>query len=904
MSDVLVLSEFVVKNQKVEGEHGNRIRLTEKTKDSLKNKINNGTIDISIKNYNKSYSELLKAYEIAEEASAEQEARNSVLGKSSTGMNSAQAKAKAMEDNLIANITSVDVTKPRLNVLNIDVQTLEGKFGTFDDQFAVPIKEDYTPKALSVPKLYSSVYGTIMKNGALYKLSGKFAGMDPRFDGRADKPVIVANWKLLFGNSQEETPVQEETQAEIKAREDEAKQVIVEDVKGISQEELSRRKMVGDLGSELKEVAALIESYNGKTSPFYDGLIERKNILDGMLSKVLDAPDIAKAEISKAPVLKKSELQDFIDSTVGYSEPLSEEEYNKKAQEMEDYYSQPEVGQIIEELKHKDILYTYNNPEVYDRVMEAERKNNKDIADKMIALDVLDIDAPDEEPVVAAKPEPKFIKPEPVVEEKAKVEVEPLEVTDEELARQIHNQILREAQDEAVIINNRNEIKQNAEEQAEMLAENGRILIAADEEARLIRTKADADEQAMMLINAEENKQPENNADQILADAQEQARIIKTKADADEEAVVQYRNKKIKADAQEQARIMKTKADVDEEAVSQYRKRIIKADAQEQARIIKIREDADQEAQMQLSDKLIKDDASKQARIIKIREDADEEAQVQLNNKQIKADASKEAEMIKTKKDAEIEAQMLQDIDEQIEDLESVAAQIVLNNTVNENVSNAAREEALTLKTKNEVIDAVKVAVKEKKDKLKFDKDVKEQAKMIHEKRQIEDGAKEEAELQQNKFLIRDGSMEQAKIFKRNNMILDSAEEQAKILKSNNDLLDATEEEAKLIYKRGKVLSEANEQAKLIQKKKSKPKANYVLVDTYDRYGIYAGKSKPIKLRQIQMQGLYRHVGNGKVVSLQQRREELTSFKEELEKENFDFLKINKDLEQKMRKAA
>lgn len=876
MSDVLVLTDIVVKNQKIEGDHGNRIRLTSNTMNSLKNKINNGTIKDSIQKYNVSYSELYKAYEIAEEASAEQEARDSVLGKSSNGMNAAQAKAKIMEDNLVANITSVDVTKPRLNVLNIDVQRLEGKFGLLDDQFAVYIKEDYTPKALSVPKLYANIYGTIMKNSALYKLAGKVAGIDSRFDGRADKPVIVANWKLLFGNPSEE-PAKDDSQETINKlieEKNEPKQLVIEDVKGISQEELSRRKMVGDLGSELKEVTALIESYNGKTSPFYDGLIERKSILDGMLSKVLDAPDIAKAEISKAPVLKKSELQEFIDSTVGYSEPLSEEEYNKKAQEMEDYYSQPEVGQIIEELKHKDILYTYNNPEVYDKVMEAERKNNKDIADKMIALDVLDIDAPDEEPVVAAKPEPKFIKPEPVVEEKAKVEVEPLEVTDEELARQIHNQILREAQDEAVIINNRNEIKQNAQEQAEMLAENGRILIAADEEARLIRTKADADEQAMMLINAEENKQPENNADQILADAQEQARIIKTKADADEEAV------------------------------SQYRKRKIKADAQEQARIIKIREDADQEAQMQLSDKLIKDDASKQARIIKIREDADEEAQVQLNNKQIKADASKEAEMIKTKKDAEIEAQMLQDIDEQIEDLESVAAQIVLNNTVNENVSNAAREEALTLKTKNEVIDAVKVAVKEKNDKLKFDKDVKEQAKMIHEKRQIEDGAKEEAELQQNKFLIRDGSMEQAKIFKRNNMILDSAEEQAKILKSNNDLLDATEEEAKLIYKRGKVLSEANEQAKLIQEKKSKPKANYVLVDTYDRYGIYASKSKPIKLRQIQMQGLYKHIGNGKVVSLQQRREELTSFKEELERENFDFLKINKDLEQNMRKAA
>ena len=869
MSDVLVLSEFVVKNQKVEGEHGNRIRLTEKTKDSLKNKINNGTIDISIKNYNKSYSELYKAYEIAEEASAEQEARDSVLGKSSAGMNSAQAKAKAMEDNLIANITSVDVAKPRLNVLNIDVQALEGKFGTFDDQFAVPIKEDYTPKALSVPKLYANVYGTIMKNGALYKLSGKFAGIDPRFDGRSDKPAIVANWKLLFGNTQEDTHAQEETQAEIKAREEEAKQVIVEDVKGISQEELSRRKMVGDLGTELKEVTDLLDSYNGKSSPFDEGLKERKSILEGMLSKVLDAPDMAKAEIAKAPVQRRSELQELIDKVVGYSEPLSEEEYNKKAQEMEDYYLQPEVGQTIEELQHKDVLYTFNNPEIYDKVMEAERKNNKEIADKMIALDVLDINEPDEQPQVVVRPEPKFIKEEPIVQEKKKVEVEPLEVTDEELARQIYNQILREADGEARIINNRiaikdeaneqavaimnkkaadeqavllannNQILDAAEEQAEMLAENSRILVAANEEARLI------------------NKNQEYQ--QILEDAEEQAKMIKTLED--------YMDQQDKL----------------EKAQDDERKQIL-TDALAQAEMIKAKEDAQVEAQMQFDknqQEQLKEDAEEQARMI-----------------------SDEREKANIKVAAREEAEMLQDIDEQIDDLESVAAQIVLNNTVNEQVSDAAQKEAEDLKIKNEVRDAVQQAVKKKSEKIKFDKDVKEQAQMIYDRRELEDGAKEEAAQQQEKLLLKNGSLEQAKIFKRNNTFLDNAERQARMLKSTNDLIQATEDEARLIYKRGKVLSEANEQAKLILEKKSKPKSNYEIIDISDRYGIYAGKSKPIKLRQIQMQGLYSHVGNGNVVSLQKRKEELTSFKQELESGNFDFLKISKDFDSKQRKAA
>ena len=53
---------------------------------------------------------------------------------------------------------------------------------------------------------------------------------------------------------------------------------------------------------------------------------------------------------------KNTDFQNVIEEIVGYSKPLTEEEYSQKAAAEEEYYSRPEVGEKIDELRHKDIL--------------------------------------------------------------------------------------------------------------------------------------------------------------------------------------------------------------------------------------------------------------------------------------------------------------------------------------------------------------------------------------------------------------------------------------------------------------------------------------------------------------------------------------------------------------------
>ncbi len=519
MSNILELTQVMTKGNRVEqisGKRPSKAKITEPTIVSFKH----NDILKSIQNYNDVYTELRNAIVSAEVAAAENEARASITEaekKVQTPVDDARRLSLIKEDEQVAQISSVGVAKKRMAGLFVDARKIDGNFGTLGEHFGVNVKPKYLPKALSVPTLYSKVYCRILNSIDLYKLADKSDVVDQYLaeNGLINEqiPAKIPSWRKVFENSGVNT-VDDVTVAmnSQPVRESEESETFVAPVeKGVSAADYSHRSLLAQINDELEDLRKLRSSPNGFSSPFDSGLEEREDNLLSMLASISGIDTKLK---KKKPTFerKNTEFQDLIEGIVGYTKPLTEEEYEIKAAEMESHYQDPDVVQTMEDLVHKDYLFTMNQQDSYDRIMEAERKDNEKKAQESMALDVIEADnvtlGDDVEDTVIS-----------------------LGALDQ--AQQIKTQIdenkilargsLEEAQ-RLVDEDERNKIIIGSKEQAQMFADQDELnMIKAGslEQAKMLRTLND-----FMKKQAEMQQQNELEKNNVIAGAEEQAQML------------------------------------------------------------------------------------------------------------------------------------------------------------------------------------------------------------------------------------------------------------------------------------------------------------------------------------------------------------------------------------------
>lgn len=828
--------------ERIIGRVASKVRLTPATALSLKKNIDENKIDTCIAKYNSVYTELRNAIVSVETAAAEQEARDSVLN-GSKSQEEEQRNARILEDNTVAAITATDITKPRLSDLSIEVNKLQGRFGTLGKNYGVNVRERFIPKALSVPRIYSKIYKVILNNSDLYKLADKVAVVDSSTDETL-KEGTVANWRSLFDGVETTKKDDVVVAMNAKASQDEEElEPVLAETKGLSQEELSHRKMMGQLGDELQEVRRLQESSSGIGSPFSAGLFEREESLLSMLSSLSGVDEIAKKKTTPVVPKNNTEFQDLIEHLVGYKDPISEEEHRAMEEDMQEYYSDPDVSSVIDELRHKDVLYSFNQPDFYNKVMEAERKDNERVAAQSTAVDLLDSD--EEEPT-------KSDVDDTIMSVGALKQAEMIQKANEE-----HEKVVKGAQEQAVLLqknNERVELIEGAKDQARMIQqeeEHKRILDGANEQAHMIQQKQELEE--------------------IKKGADEQARMLKTLYDYMEmqealEKAQEDERKKILAGALEQAKMLQKeneKADLINGAEEQARQLQVnneRADllngAEEQARAIIAKEEHDE----------ILDSAKKEAYRLQATNDYIE----------IMGSANLQARMLlehdekfALQKGANEQAKMLNNIPKEAGVMEAIAAQIVYQSTTDDDdLVEGAREQARQLQENNEKVDLLNGA--------------EEQAKEIM--------AKEE----QN--VLKEGADEQARILFNNFNV--QAQSNAMVEPRITPAVDESQRVSETSVISTPVVPVSSNNFVAI----SSLNSSFEIVDISDRYGNIVSASKPIKLRQAQIQNMTIRL-NGMSSSVEDKKEVLNSLKNQLESSDFDFLRYNEDLLQKSKAA-
>ena len=612
MSNILESTLVETKGNRIDRfDLASKIRFTKPTYLSLLENIAKDKIKTAIEKYNKVYDELRNAVVSAEVAAAENQARASAAKTKDSKALAEEEKRMSLikEDEQVAKIASVGVAKRRFASLAIAVQKLSGKFGTLGKNFGVNVKPKYLPKALSVPKTYSKVYNQISKSVDLYNLADKVDVIDPSLVEtqleNAKAPSNVPSWRKLFENvtpqQTADVTVAMNSQPLSRNSDEEELASMPEVQKGISAADLSHRTILANINDELVELEKLRSSANGFTSPFDSGLEERKQNLQSMLYSVSGIEGSLK---KKKPVLERpnTDFQNLIEDIVGYSKPLTEEEYRNKEAELQSYYSDPEVGDTIEKLRHKDILYAFNEPDSYNRVMEAERKDNARIAEEATALEVIGEDPEQEEDIddtilslgaieqaqelKQKQDEYDFLADGSLEEARRLVAVDE---TNNIIAGSVEQaQMLKEQYDEnkflaegakqqAQMLKTLNDfMKKQAEMEAENQQETAYVIQSASEQAQMLKEQYEenrflaegAKDEASRLVSLDAA-----NASELTAGAKEQAQMLEAQYEenrflaegAKEEAQMlkeQYdENRFLTEGAKEQAQMLKAKYD-------------------------------------------------------------------------------------------------------------------------------------------------------------------------------------------------------------------------------------------------------------------------------------------------------------------------------------------------------
>ena len=848
MSDILLLTE-ISGNKADRYKAESRLRFTEPTYASLKNNIYSGKLKVAFEKYNKTYEELRSAIVSAEVAAAENQAR--VVATQTENQQSQVDEQKRLalieEDEKVAKIASVGVAKRRFSSLSLDVRKLSGNFGTLGNNFGVNVtKSKYLPRALSVPKLFSKIYTQILKNVDLYRLADKVDDIDPSLVGTqletGQTPSNVPSWRKLFENTtpQKSTDVivAMNSQPLSKDSDDEDSLDMISPQSGVSTADLSHRNLLAQINDELEDLRKLRSSPNGFTSPFDSGLEERE---DNLLSMLVSISGIKKIPKKKTVVEKtNTDFQNLIENIVGYSKPLSDEEYEKKAAEMEDYYSDPEVEKTIEDLRHKDILFSFNNPESYNHVMEAERKDNERIAQKATALEVIGNEPEETDDEVV----------DTIVTLGAMDQAKQLKDRYEEnrfLASGAEEEARRFANEDE-----KNRIIFGAQEQAQILAEQDErnfVINGAQEQAQMLKTLND-----FMKKQAEMEKAAKEETQLVIEGAREQANAII----ADEERA------KVVRGAQEQANAI---------VASEERAKVVRG-AQEQANAIVASEERE-----------------------KIILGAEEQAKNIFQS-------SLERSRVGTNTETEI----IDINDNQSTLMEDLVSQIAYRNVIDSEIINGASETAGNI-----------IAAEDKKIAERGALETAGNIIAMEDKKIAEKGALETAGniiAQEDRQMAVNGSLSTAaniinledyKIARRGgqetarNIIANADKKIAErgALETAGNII--AQEDRQMVEQQAPAQAKALYDAHMNSVKTDKSTIDLsplkcVTLDTNDRYCSFILPSRPLKLRASQKENFDKRMSSRKTNSIDERKKALTTLREQLSNEEFDFLRYDESV--------
>ena len=696
------------------------------------NNVSNDLIDTAIKKYNDRYEEIHNAVVVAENEKAEEIERNKVLED--------ESKVKAIEsqleqENMLAKKTSVENILLITNNNSLEFLKLKGRIGTYKDKYAINVQKDFKnkkPKAISVQKALTDVCKVIMSKIDYYKIKEKEIIETPKVEEKKIVEKQVPNWKKLFEGVKPTTSGV--TVALQKNKESEENIVDIVTGNKISEEELSYRKMLGQLGDEFQVIEDYEKSKNGVPLQFKEGFESRKNNLLNIF-KELTGINVSKPnniEIKN----ENTEFQNMIDDINGYKEPMSEEEHKKMEDSLNEYYSSEEVSSKINELKEKDVLFTFNQH--MNDVIKNERIQNNLDATKAIEESNEKIDKVEEQ--VEEKNELEDLKKG--AEEQARMLKTLYDYIDKrdkfEEERRIREQKEREEKERQ-----NKEIMEGAYEQARLLNFNNIILSSAEKEAKRIYNEQKEQDRQMILEGAKEEAQRLNDNNMILDSAEKEAkRIIKNQQEVQRKTIEEERNrneqKMILEGAKEEAQRLNDNNIILDSAEKEA-KRIYNEQRKQDRQMIL--DSAKEEAERINTQNLIHEGAKEQAQILQNKNEhidllnsAEVQAQI-LFNKNRRIDLLEEKEKLSQK------LKSISEEESKLNDLLEIEKKEGKNKTVSSNDSDfdeeiiaSAEEEAKRIIEKNQK-DAQKIAIEEEKKRSEQEK----------EKQMILEGAREEA---------------------------------------------------------------------------------------------------------------------------------------------------------------
>lgn len=921
MSELIVETEVLGKSKRAERSSGrlpSKLRFTSPTFLSLQKNIKGKLLEKAFANINGKYSELFSAVEIEEKVKAEEEARRKLSGNS-------ELEKRIEEDEIISKITNSQVVLPRLKKTLIELLKLEGRIGTYKDNFGINVKKGFAqkpPKALKIKKINTRVYKSVLNKIDLYKIAKK-KGIDSSEEGAlANKEPNVPSWRKLF--SDVKSVPQNVTVAITKSKKDEEEQEqeIVPVVSNkVSEEDLSYRKMLGQLGDEFELIESYEKSPNGIPLQFKDGFESRKN----NLSKIFT--DLTGIETSKNKKLDinikdDTEFQKLIDDVNGYKEPLTDEEHKKMEESLNEYYNREDVKAKIRDLQEKDVLSTFNQH--MNDVLKAESKQNSEVA----VMSVVDSEV--ETSMSTAELEKSN-------------EYEKIKKGAEEQARMLHtlNNYI-EARDKFEEEKREEERKErqlildSAEEEARKIYDNNMILSGAEEEAKRIYNaqKADADKimldkmikdsaevEAQNIINDGLKIEEENKTQQmIIESAQEEAQRI-------------IENEKKSIVREKELEEIKESANVEAQRLNELNKVVSGAD--EQARMI-------YEKDLEAENKFLKEGAEAQAALINDKSLIDKSVyeqakQLQKNNEHldILESAEVQARILFSQdkknrllKDAEELRRKLKSIDEEASMIDKSIAGYVESDEMDNSIGSAGK--STIIKTDDayfdtEIINSAEMEARRLNDLNLIADSVEIEAQRLNDINMIIDGAEEEAQRLSQKNLFDISAEVEARRINDLNMIADSAEKEAQRLNDLNMIADSAEVEARRIYDNSKnnvvenknqsvvdtvtpvtqsapvvqqVATETpNVQVVPVSKKQTISVNNIELLNNSDRYGELTNKSNALLIKQTRIDNINKRI-NTKVEPVNKKKEMLTSLKEELETGNYSFLQRMENTEE------
>ena len=396
-NDIIVVNgnpkpSFPQSIEKQSGQVFAKAKMTSLTFRTLLDNILNGTIDKASAVLNGKIKKVKGEIYIAE-AQKTVEAVNDDVMKSLVG-NQAPVRTVAIEDkeeknvsikknynnaiSLDSNIAVIDFEDWLLNRKKITFNST----GSFLRRLLIPKK--LVQACVNYSNKFSSKSSAITQ--VLPKTSGNSLTVEESRNNNDNKNKI-ANWRTIFSNVELSNEIIPETNG-IDFQMDKETEITTKESVKISPEELNARKLKAQIGDELKSIRRLQKNLGGNTQ-FNNGLIERENKILQMLSELINIPLNPKKQFdseSKDTTL----FQKTIDSIVGYKEPLTDEQHKKEEEEMQRYYSDPNVQEMIYDLQLKNFLFSMNQEIAAEKISAAERKDNERRASMSEALDLLD----------------------------------------------------------------------------------------------------------------------------------------------------------------------------------------------------------------------------------------------------------------------------------------------------------------------------------------------------------------------------------------------------------------------------------------------------------------------------------------------------------------------------------